>query len=148
MWRQDDGHSAVSRKVIDQYGDNEVEVILVERQMVGGQTDLIVHIEPKVFTTSGVQWTHFLEWLGFKYFNNCPHVIGRRCLWRKWESEVRSAQKIAQALKEAYRRVREADRLLRETPLKLPESNLGWLYFFAPQDMERYDDLMRLLAEL
>jgi hypothetical protein len=36
MWQQDDGHSAVSRKVIDQYGDNEVEVILVERQMVGG----------------------------------------------------------------------------------------------------------------
>ena len=148
MHRQGDGHLAVEHKVIDRHNDSEIEVVLVERQMADGRTDLIVHVEPKVFTTVGVQWTHFLEWLGFRYFHNCPYVSGRRCLWREWESNVRSAQKIAQALKEAYRNVSEADRLLRETPLKFPESNSGWLYFFAPQDMERYDELMRLLAEL
>ena len=147
MWRDDDGHSAVSHHLVDKYSDGEMELVLVERRMANGESELVVHVEPKTFTSSGIQWTHFLEWLGFRYFNNCPYVQGRRCLWKKWDSQT-PAQQIAQTLKEAYRLVKEADRLLSETPLKLPESNSGWLYFFVPEDMERYDSLMRLLAEL
>ncbi|MFA4044411.1 MAG: hypothetical protein HZRFUVUK_001197 [Candidatus Fervidibacterota bacterium] len=145
--KRDNGHSAADHKLIDRY-DGEIEIVLVEQRISDGRSDLTIHVMPKRFTTVGVQWTHFLEWLGFRYFHNCPHVSGRRCLWRKWESSVRSAREIAHALEEAYRHVNEADRLLRDTPLKLPESNSGWLYFFVPQDMERYDELMRLLAEL
>ena len=132
MRLQEDGHSAVSHHIVDRYSDGVIEVVLVERRMANGQTNLVIHIEPKTFTTAGVQWTHFLEWLGFRYFNDCPHVSGRRCLWRSWDGDKTSAPLIAQALKEAYRQVYEADRLLSETPLKLPESNSGWLYFFRP----------------
>lgn len=148
MWSQDDGHSAVQHKVIDRYSDGDLEVALVERQIVDGAVDYILHVKPKTFTTSGIQWTHFLEWLGFRYFNNCPHVLSHCCLWRKWDSNTTDAEKIVRTLKEAYQRVKEGDELLSETPLKLPESNLGWLYFLAPEDMKRHGLLMRWLAEL
>jgi len=146
--QRDDGHSATLHEVVSRYIDGEVEVVLVKRQTGSGATDFVIHVEPKVFTTAGIQWTHFLELLGFRYFYDCPYVSGRRCLWRRWEGKTNDAERITEALKEAYRRVREADELLSGTPLKLPESNSGWLFFFVPEDMERHKNLLTRLAEL
>lgn len=142
----DDGHSALKAEVVDEHTHEGLEVVIVKRVLPNNSGDTIVHICPSTFTNIGVQWTHFLELLGFQYSRKCPYTRSRRCLWRQMEGNL-NASKIAEVLSQAYGHLQRADELLRETGLSLPESERGWLFFWVPEDMERYDELLRRLAE-
>ncbi len=98
-------------------------------RMQSSKTDIAysLHVRPSEFSTAGIQWTDFLNHLGFSR-TECPYHHGDG--YCRLVDEGLDINACAQALSSAYQKVKQADRQFEACGFWLPRPE-GFGYFYG-----------------
>ncbi len=80
-----DFHTALKSELLSKLNDGRVDIALARLQWGKNDIGYSLHVNPVQFTTSGLEFTDFLQYLGFQS-GACSFTGFRRC-FAKWVDE-------------------------------------------------------------
>ena len=78
-----DHHNALKADVIARSNAGRAEMALASLQLGKHHRALTLHANPRTFTTSGLQATDWLAYLGFQRSDRCSFIASQRCFSRE-----------------------------------------------------------------
>lgn len=129
-----DLHSALKTDVIGKIQAEGLQLVLTKLQWAKDESAFSLHIAPNQFSTSGLQLTDTLSYLGFTR-HQCPFVDNRQayCDWVDGDIDI---SRLAAKVSETHQHLLEAQRHLQECGFPLPQPE-GYGYFFGRQSTSR-----------
>lgn len=124
-----DMHTALKTAVIRKAQQSNMQAVLAQLQWGKEDKAYSLHVAPNSFTTSGLQTTDYLAYLGFTPSNRCTFTASQRCYCR-WSTEDFDPEAFARAFDESFARMQVAQASLDACGFVLPQSE-GWGYFFG-----------------
>lgn len=122
-----DPHSALKTEVITKANAEGLEVVLVRLQWGKDDVGFSLHVNPTQFSTSGLQSTDLLSYLGFTRHDQCGFTSFRRC-YSKWVDDKFDIGAFVRAFKTAFDRLNVAQGHLEACGFALPQPE-GWGFF-------------------
>ena len=122
-----DPHSALRSTIVHRITKDGAEIAFVRLQF--GKTDLAysLHVNPTSYSTSGIQQTDFLAYLGFRESGQCPFTSSGRCYVR-WADENFDVGGFAEAFSSGFKHIERAEGELEQCGFGLSRPE-GLAYF-------------------
>ena len=124
-----DPHAALKRDVVARVNREGFEAVLARLQWGKGDVAYSLHANPSSFSTSGLQKTDFLAYLGFERRDQCPFTGFNRC-YVKWVDEGFNVEAFIEAFQKGYRQLEQAEGALQACGFALPQPE-GWGFFYG-----------------
>jgi hypothetical protein len=103
-----DHHTALRSEIITRINAGYIEIILAKLQWGKDDAASTLHVNPSAFTSSGLQLTDWLDYLGFRRNAQCQFANARQC-WSKEVAEGYNVQDFATAFNEGYGQLQKAE---------------------------------------
>lgn len=124
-----DLHTALKSAVIRKTQHSNMEVVLAQLQWGKDDKAYSLHVAPNSFSTSGLQTTDYLAYLGFRPSGHCSFTSSQRC-YSRWATEDFNLDAFIGAFSDSFARMQTAQRSLEACGFTLPQPE-GWAYFFG-----------------
>jgi hypothetical protein len=124
-----DMHTALKSAVLRKTQQSNMQAVLAQLQWGKDDKAYSLHVAPNSFSTSGLQTTDYLAYLGFSPSNRCAFTTSQRCYCR-WATEDFDPEAFARAFDESFARMQVAQQSLDACGFVLPQPE-GWGYFFG-----------------
>lgn len=131
-----DPHSALKIQEVVKANQNHLEAVVTRLQWGKEDVGYSLHVYPSSYTTSGLQTTDFLAYLGFERSDDCPFTNGRQC-YVKWVPEGFDPDGFLTAFQSAFVDLEQADRGLQACGFWLPQPE-GWGFFHGKSSGQSY----------
>jgi hypothetical protein len=128
MTRNRDPHQALKSEIVSRHSANHLEVLLVRLQWGKDDIAFSAHANPSSYSTSGIQQTDFLNYLGFSA-SNCSFIVGSKC-YTRWVDESFDPKAFVEAFNRAYTLLVDAHQGLQNCGFALRQPE-GWGYFYG-----------------
>src|ERR1017187_5628452 len=106
-----DLHTALKSAVIRKTQHSNMEAVLAQLQWGKDDKAYSLHVAPTSFSTSGLQTTDYLAYLGFRPSGRCTFTSSQRCYGR-WATEDFDLDAFARAFSDSFARMQTAQRSL------------------------------------
>jgi hypothetical protein len=124
---QRDLHSALKSEVVNKINAGHLEVVLARLQWGKDDKGYSLHVNPTSFSTSGLQTTDFLGYLGFQRSDRCGFTSFQRC-YCKWVDEGFKVEDFATAFNGGFGHLGAAQSALEACGIMLPQPE-GWGFY-------------------
>jgi hypothetical protein len=114
-----DHHTALRSEVVTRVNAGYVEIVFAKLQWGKDEAAFTLHVNPSAFTSSGLQLTDWLAYLGFRRNEQCQFSNARQC-WSKEVAEGFSVQEFAAAFNEGFSQLQKAEDGLQACGFWLP----------------------------
>jgi len=128
MMTNRDPHQALKSEIVSRHSGNYLEAILVRLQWGKDDIAFSAHVNSSSYSTSGIQQTDFLTYLGFSA-SDCSFSTGRKCFTR-WVDESYDPKAFVDAFNSAYALLVHAEEGLQKCGFALQRPE-GWGYFYG-----------------
>jgi hypothetical protein len=122
-------HTALKSAVLRKTQQSTMQAVLAQLQWGKDDKAYSLHVAPNSFSTSGLQTTDYLAYLGFTPGSRCTFTASQRCYCR-WASEDFDLEAFTQAFNKSFAQMQIAQRSLEACGFVLPQPE-GWGYFFG-----------------
>ena len=102
-----DHHIALRTEVLGKIDAGYIEIVLAKLQWGKDDVAFTLHVNPSAFTSSGLQTTDWLRFLGFKQNAQCQFSNARQC-FSKEVPEGYDLQRFATAFNEGFAQLQKA----------------------------------------
>lgn len=124
-----DHHRALKSEVVASLDAGRAQMILAALQAGKSDKWLTLHVNPTSFSTSGLQATDWLAYLGFQRNDQCSFTAFQRCYSREVPEEF-DLQQFATAFNAGFGYLEKAQSGLQACGFMLPQPE-GWEFFFG-----------------
>lgn len=123
-----DPHQALKSEIVSRHNGNYFEVLLVRLQWGKDDIAFSAHVNQSTYSTSGIQRTDFLNYLGFSA-SSCSFIAGGKC-YTRWVDEAFDPKAFGDAFNKAYALLVDAQQGLLNCGFVLRQPE-GWGYFYG-----------------
>jgi hypothetical protein len=123
-----DPHSALKSDPVTSARHAHMEAVVARLQWGKNDIAYSLHVNPTAYTTSGLQTTDFLSYLGFRPSDRCSFTGFQRC-YVTWVPEGFDPESFLAAFESAYAHLQRAESGLGACGFALPQPQ-GWGFFF------------------
>ena len=128
MTKNRDPHQALKSEIVSRHNAGNLEVLFARLQWGKDDIAFSAHVHPSSYSSSGIQLTDFLNYLGFSA-SNCSFMSGGKC-YTRWVEEDFDPKAFAEACNKAYGLLEDAQKSLQNCGFALQQPE-GWGYFFG-----------------
>jgi len=104
-------HTALKSAVLRKAQHSNMQAVLAELQWSKTEKAYSLHMAPSTFSTSGLQTTDYLAYLGFSPSSLCTFTNSQRCYCR-WATEDFDLDAFIRAFGDSFARMQTAQRSL------------------------------------
>jgi hypothetical protein len=122
-----DPHTALKSEVVKKLSAENLEIVLARLQWGKDDQAWNLHVNPTSYSTSGLQTTDWLAYLGFQRNDRCSFTSFQRC-YCKWMTEDFNIEEFATAFKTGFGHLERAQRALEACGFALPQPE-GWGFY-------------------
>jgi hypothetical protein len=137
-----DPHTALKSEVVTKLNFGRGEAVIAQLQWGKTEIGYSLHVNPTQYSTSGLQITDYLAYLGFKRSAKCVFTNFDRC-YSKYVEEGFDLNAFATALNAGYSFIEKAQGALESCGFFLPQPE-GWGYFNGRQSGRSFEGPARL----
>jgi TIR domain len=122
-----DHHTALKSEPVSRVGAGYIEIVIAKLQWSKDEKTFTLHVNPSEFSTSGLQTTDWLSYLGFQRNDRCQFTHFGRC-YSKEVPEGFDVQAFATAFNGVFGHLQKAQGGLEACGFHLPQPE-GWGFF-------------------
>lgn len=123
-----DPHRALKNEIISKEQSQNASFVIVKLQWGKDDIAFSLHIQPRSWSTAGIQITDFLSHLGFQR-NQCSFADGRECYWR-WVDEGFDLKNFMSSFGSSFEKLLQAQKDLEKCGFFFDQPE-GWGYYYG-----------------